>query len=147
VVNRWNEDCRGQFRKLAADTGAHQVVFKTLQAAFVEGGDAFLPRDLKLSRYRRGGDGALEPDHRGFAGNRCFRLYYSLQVDCRGNVTPCCFDKSSEYVMGNLLEDSFRDIWNGERFCNFRTTLNRRGRVLPMCRDCTEGIRRKHIHA
>ncbi|MHB9027130.1 MAG: radical SAM/SPASM domain-containing protein [Candidatus Latescibacterota bacterium] len=147
VVNRLNENSRGQFQKLAAETGVHQVVFKTLQAAFLEGGDTFVPRDSKLSRYRRGEHGKLEPDRREFFGNRCLRLYYSLQVDCRGDVVPCCFDKNSEYVMGNLLEDSFRNIWNGERFCSFRTTLNRQGRVLPMCRDCTEGLRRKHIHA
>jgi radical SAM protein with 4Fe4S-binding SPASM domain len=147
VVNRRNEDSLGQFRKLAKETGVHQVDFKTLQAVSMEGGDAFLPRAPELSRYRRGENGILEPDKRKLAGGRCLRIYYSLQVDCQGNVVPCCFDKNSAYVMGNLWEDSFRDIWNGERFYTFRSTLNRRGRILPMCRDCTEGLRRVHIHA
>ncbi len=56
-----------------------------------------------------------------------------------GNVVPCCFDKDSEYVMGNLLEDDFAAIWNGRRYRDFRRLLNERGRTLPMCGDCTEG--------
>jgi len=147
VVNRMNENLRGQFRKLASETGAHRVVFKTLQAASFDGGEAFLPRDAKLSRYRKGKDGKLEPRRWRMPGGGCFRIYHSLQIDCLGNAVPCCFDKNSEWVMGNLLEDSFSDVWNGPRFRSFRNELNRRGRILPMCRDCTEGLRKVHIHA
>ena len=147
VLNRANEGDRAKFRTLASETGVHRLVFKTLQAAFREGGEEYLPSDPKLSRYRKGRDGTLEPDRRRIVGDRCFRLYHSLQVDCRGNVVPCCFDKDSDHVLGNLLEEPFDAVWNGERSRAFRTLLNRWGRVAAMCRDCTEGLRRLTIHA
>lgn len=146
VLNRVNEGDRARFRAIAAETGAHRLVFKTLQAAFREGGEAYLPRDPKLSRYRKGRDGTLEPDRGGLFGNRCFRIYHSLQVDCHGNVVPCCFDKNSDHVLGNLLEGSFAQIWNGERSRAFRAMLNHRGRIPAMCRDCTEGLRRLTVN-
>ena len=129
--------------------GAHRTVFKTLQAASLSGGESLLPGDTNLTRYRKkrhGEDMRLETDRRWVLRNRCLRLYHSLQVDWEGNVVPCCFDKNSEYTMGNLLDEPFESIWNGERYRAFRNILNRQGRVLPMCRDCTEGLRRMHIH-
>ncbi len=147
VVNRMNEHEREGIRRIAAEAGAGRTVFKTLQATSIEGGDELLPGGSGLSRYRRTAEGRLEPDRSGVAKSRCLRLYHSLQIDWMGNVVPCCFDKDSEYVMGNLLEDDFAAIWNGRRYRDFRRLLNERGRTLPMCGDCTEGLRRMNIHA
>jgi len=161
VVNRMNERSRKRLRTLASETGARRVVFKTLQAASMPGGGELLPRDPRLSRYRTGADGGLETDRLGMLANRCLRLYHSFQVDWQGNVVPCCFDKNSEWVMGNLvmgspnyakhtsgcLSDTIDTVWNAPRYREFRRMLNRSGRALPMCRDCTEGLRRMNIYA
>ncbi len=146
VVSRANEKDLGKFRDIASGTGAHRVVFKTMQAASMEGGADFLPMNPEYSRYRRNGNGEYVPDEWSILRDRCLRLYYSLQVDWRGNVVPCCFDKDSGQILGNLLEESFQSVWNGERYRAFRNGMNRRGRILPMCRDCTEGLRRMSIH-
>lgn len=146
VVSRANERDLGKFRALAAGIGAHRVSFKTLQAASMEGGEGYLPGDSGLSRYRRDDNGRYIPERWRFLRDRCLRIYYSFQVDWRGNMLPCCFDKDSGQVMGNLLENAFETVWNGERYRTFRENINRRGRVLPMCRDCTEGLRRMSIH-
>jgi radical SAM protein with 4Fe4S-binding SPASM domain len=147
VVNRMNEHEREDIMRIASDTGVVRTVFKTLQAVSIAGGDDLLPGGNGLSRYRRTSDGRLEPDRTGIAKSRCLRLYHSLQIDWMGNVVPCCFDKDSEYIMGNLLEEDFPSIWNGKRYRDFRRLLNERGRVLPMCGDCSEGLRRMNIHA
>jgi radical SAM protein with 4Fe4S-binding SPASM domain len=153
VVTSRNEKNLAQFKTLARSLGVNRTVFKTLQISSLSGGESsysYLPGDPNLSRYRKiksGNDVRLETDRRRVLRDRCLRLYYSLQVDWEGNVVPCCFDKNSEYIMGNLLSESFETIWNGERFRSFRDGLNRRGRVLPMCRNCTEGLRRMNIHA
>ena len=136
---------RGAFVRLAESVGADRVVFKTIQAASMSGGESYLPGKTELTRYRTGDDGRLETDRQMFLKNRCLRIYYSFQVDWRGNVLPCCFDKNSEYIMGNLFNDSFGDIWNSEEFLSFRNILVTSGRILPMCGDCTEGLKRKTI--
>jgi radical SAM protein with 4Fe4S-binding SPASM domain len=153
VVNSHNEKNLAQFKTIARSLGASRTVFKTLQVSSLSEGESshsYLPNDPKLTRYRKNKSGKeirLETDRRMALRSRCLRLYYSLQIDWEGNVVPCCFDKNSEYIVGNLLCESFETIWNGERFRSFRNGLNRRGRVLPMCRNCTEGLRRMNIHA
>ncbi len=140
-----NVHALGQFCDFGKTLGADRVVCKTLQAAWIPGGETKLPSDPCLTRYRRTGDGTLVPDRYKFIGDRCLRLYYSCQIDWRGNVLPCCFDKDSERVMGNVFESGFEDIWNGGEYRAFRALLNRKGRCLEMCRDCSEGLKRVYI--
>ena len=147
LLTRANEARRDDIVRLARTIGARRVVFKTLQAASMKGGAEFLPDDRRFSRYRWLPGGGFEPDRSMLLDNRCMRMYASFQMDWRGGVVPCCFDKDSEWTMGNLLEESFESIWNSERYRGFRAMLNREGRVVPMCRDCTEGLRRMNIHA
>ena len=146
LVTRGNASSLKEVGAFARSLGADRAVFKTLQAAWLDGGDAMLPDDPKLTRYRRTADGALETDRYPFIGNRCLRLYYSFQIDWQGNVVPCCFDKNSEHVLGNILNTDFNHIWNGPAYRAFRDTMNRTGRVLPMCRDCSEGVKRMEFN-
>jgi radical SAM protein with 4Fe4S-binding SPASM domain len=37
-------------------------------------------------------------------------------VDAQGNVYPCIFMSCDEFNMGNLLKESFDDIWRSEKF-------------------------------
>jgi radical SAM protein with 4Fe4S-binding SPASM domain len=151
VVNNRNENDLYRYKALGRSLGVQGIEFKTLQAASLPGGESSgvgIPNDPKLSRYhkkQRGENVILEPDYNWMLRNRCLRLYYSFQVDWKGNVLPCCFDKNSEYLLGNLLDEPFDTIWNGEKYRTFRAELNSNGRKLPMCRDCTEGLRRMNI--
>ncbi|HUT63200.1 MAG TPA: radical SAM protein [Anaerolineae bacterium] len=134
------------FKSLASSIGAHHVIFKTLQALSMKNRASYLPSNLNYTRYRRNAQGNLETDRRWFLKNRCLRLYYSFQIDWQGNVLPCCFDKDSVYIMGNVFQDSISKIWNSDKYRSFRNKLNSMGRVLPMCRDCTEGLKKITLH-
>jgi len=146
LVTRKNTGDIDKFKSFAHSLGANRVVFKTIQAISMENGVSYLPDNMKHTRYRKNAEGLLETDRLWFLKNRCLRLYYSFQVDWEGNVLPCCFDKDSTYSMGNLLRDPFRLIWNSAQYRSFRDMLNRQGRVLPMCRDCTEGLKGMNLH-
>jgi radical SAM protein with 4Fe4S-binding SPASM domain len=147
VLNRMNAHGRAKLRQLVSDAGVRRVIFKTLQAASMPEGEEMLPLDAPLTRYRTLEGGGIEPDRRGILAKRCLRLYHSFQVDWEGNVVPCCFDKDSGRIMGNLVDDAFDTIWNSPPYREFRKMVNRNGRVYPMCRDCTEGLRRITINA
>ena len=140
------ESALGNFRAFGQSLGADRVVCKTLQAAWISGGERKLPADARLTRYRRNGDGSLVPDRYPFLGNRCLRLYYSSQIDWQGNVVPCCFDKNSDHIMGNVFDQPFHEIWNGGKYRAFRSMLNRRGRCFDMCRDCSEGLKKVYVN-
>jgi len=145
IATRDTVSALDDFESFAASLGVHRAVVKTVQAASMENGGDFLPGDMGLTRYRRDGKGGLETDRRFPFRNRCLRIYYSFQIDWRGNVLPCCFDKDSEFVMGNVFNDAVETIWNSPEFRSFRKTIAEKGRIFPMCRDCTEGLKRRYV--
>jgi len=63
-------------------------------------------------------------------GRECPQLLAYAYVTLDGDVTPCCH--LPRLVMGNLREQSLREIWHGGRYRHFRTTY----RSSPTCREC-----------
>lgn len=64
-----------------------------------------------------------EDRHRYWAG--CQRPWTLSYVTANGNVFPCCIAPctAEDYtgaILGNVLEEPFDDIWNGERYQAFR---------------------------
>ena len=76
--------------------------------------------------------------HRPWAG--CQRPWTLSYVTANGNVVPCCISPwvARDYeklVLGNALEQPFRDIWDGERYRRFRTEFES-DRPPDPCRGC-----------
>ena len=52
--------------------------------------------------------------------NRCSVGFDSSFITALGDVLPCCF---SDEVMGNVKQQSFREIWYGAKYTTFRKRL------------------------
>ena len=65
---------------------------------------------------------------------RCLSPWMVAYVLPDGSVKPCL---SLGYVMGDLHEASFKEIWNGKRAVEFRRFMKERG-YFPVCPRCTE---------
>ena len=50
----------------------------------------------------------------------CHYPYTSVQINENGDVHCCCHPWCSSYSFGNILKQSFKEIWNGERAQEFR---------------------------
>jgi radical SAM protein with 4Fe4S-binding SPASM domain len=77
-------------------------------------------------------------DARPWAG--CQRPWTLSYVTANGNVLPCCISPwvAKDYartILGNALEERFADIWNGERYQQFRTDFESDTPPDP-CRGC-----------
>jgi radical SAM protein with 4Fe4S-binding SPASM domain len=62
-----------------------------------------------------------------------------LVVQWDGTVVPCCRDYNGVNAVGNVREQSLREIWNGERYAAFRRqhrSGDYDGNIF--CRDCME---------
>ena len=59
-----------------------------------------------------------EPPYR--PANRCSVGFDSAMVTAQGQVVPCCF---STEVMGCVRKNTFRDIWYGKTYVDFRQRL------------------------
>lgn len=47
----------------------------------------------------------------------CYDPWYTVSINYKGEVNPCCM---SQEVMGNLAQQSFEEIWRGEKYAGFR---------------------------
>jgi MoaA/NifB/PqqE/SkfB family radical SAM enzyme len=100
-------------------------------------GLTFMPKD---SRYRR-----FVSDEHGsrirLARNPCKRPWMNPSIHWDGKVSLCTFDAQDHYVMGDLVKESFRDIWRGEIYSKFRCQFRHNYRAIPFCEGCTNAFK------
>ena len=66
----------------------------------------------------------------------CLNPWTSVSIHKNGNVVPCCRVWNTEWVYGNLYDESLEDIWKGQKVAEFQQ-LHRDGTNLPFfCRSC-----------
>jgi radical SAM protein with 4Fe4S-binding SPASM domain len=67
----------------------------------------------------------------------CRNLWERMTVYWNGDVTTCIADLDGKAVVGNLREQSLREVWTGARLREIRT-LHRSGAfdALPLCSAC-----------
>ena len=69
--------------------------------------------------------------------NRCMSPWMVAYVFPDGSVRPC---QSLNYSIGNIRDDSFKQVWNGEKALTFRKIL-KKDKCFPVCTRCTEFYR------
>ncbi len=130
-------------KRLAREWGVDRIVFKTaqLENRAREEGETWLPDDPHLRRYDLVNDRWIL---RRSASFFCKRLFSSAVVLWNGDVVPCCFDKDGKYIMGNTLQNGFKEVWKSAKFQEFRKNWIPRRRPL-ICENCTEGLRKLYV--
>jgi radical SAM protein with 4Fe4S-binding SPASM domain len=68
-------------------------------------------------------------------------MWSTAIVTVDGDVVPCCFDKFAGHAMGNLNDQNFGDIWNGEKYKSFRETVIKSRALVDICSQCPQGRR------
>lgn len=139
LVVRPNEHQVPEVYALADQLGVNQVVLKTAQIYEYEKGSDLIPLQEKYSRYRKL-DNGLYAIKNNF-DSHCWKMWHSCVVTWDGKVVPCCFDKDSHFVLGNLKEQSFKEIWFGEQYQAFRASILKSRSEIEICKNCTEGTK------
>lgn len=57
---------------------------------------------------------------KGFGFKPCDSLFFGCAILTEGTVVPCCKDIEGRLPLGNILEQSFDEIWNSEAYNNLR---------------------------
>jgi len=137
LVNKINEHQVNEVRQLAKEHDV-SLSLKSMQIINKEDIDSWLPRSKRFRRYKlMHGEYVL----RNSFPDRCARLWFNPVITWDGKVIPCCFDKNGEHIMGDLNNDSFRDIWEGSKYRIFRKSITSGRYMIEICRNCTSGIR------
>ena len=131
-----NEHQIRDIKKLGKKLGVGKVVIKTAQVKDMSCRNNLVPAGEKLSRYKFV-NGHYELKNK--PDNRCWRVWSSPVITFNGHIVPCCFDKNAEHSMGEVVATSFRDIWKGDYFRNFRERILKDRKTINICRNCTSG--------
>lgn len=65
----------------------------------------------------------------------CGSLFETLTILSNGDVVPCCYDLVGEVVFGNVFESNIFDLWNSQKYSEFRANF-RRQIYSDLCRKC-----------
>jgi len=137
ILMKQNEDQVDAARQMARDFGVDRLSLKTAQVYTEEDARTFLPTDESMSRYDYGKEGVRT---KGKIKNSCRHLWFSTVVNWDGAVSPCCFDKDVHYGLGDTRKGhTFDEIWEGERYADFRNAILKDRASVPICNNCSEG--------
>lgn len=139
LVVKPNEHQIPEVYRLAKELGVDEVKLKTAQIYNFEDGSDLIPSIDQYSRYQKGVDGKYRI--KNSLDNNCWKMWQSCVITWDGKVLPCCFDKDAQYVMGDLTKNTFEEIWGGEKYHDFRSTLFKSRSEIEMCKNCTEGTK------
>jgi radical SAM protein with 4Fe4S-binding SPASM domain len=138
LVVKHNEHQIEDIKKLAKEIGVDEVRFKSAQVYDYENDpNNLIPVNEKYSRYKRNADGSFKAKNK-FA-NRCWKLWHANVITWDGLVVPCCFDKDAMHRLGNLKNESFKNIWHNENYKQFRGELMKSRKNIDICANCSEG--------
>lgn len=128
-----------EVKVLAKKLSVDKLEMKTAQIYDFEKGSELIPDQNKYSRYRQNGQQhySIKSD----LMNKCWKMWHSCVMTWDGDIVPCCFDKDARYVMGNIHDQSFTDIWNGPKYHDFRSRLFSNRSEIDICKNCTEGLK------
>ena len=137
LVVRPNEHQIAEVKQLAKEMGVDEVGLKTAQIYDYQHGSNLIPTIDYYSRYQNNGDGTWSFKNKLL--DHCWKMWHSCVITWDGLVVPCCFDKDAEYRMGDLQQQTFRQLWHSPPYRNFRTQLLKGREHIEMCRNCSEG--------
>lgn len=77
--------------------------------------------------------------------NRCDNLESTITIRWNGDVVACCYDLTSMMVLGNILEQSLEEIWNGSKYIAVRSALYQY-KPASICKGCNAICKPKYLY-
>ena len=138
LVVKPNEHQIEDIKKLAKEIGVDEVRFKTAQIYdYATDPNQLIPTTDKFSRYKKDAAGNYIPKNK--LANRCWKMQHANVITWDGLVVPCCFDKDAMHQLGNLKNQSFKEVWNNDNYKQFRSELLKSRKNIDICANCSEG--------
>ena len=139
LVVKPNEHQIEEARGIAKKIGVDDILFKTAQIYDFKNGNTLIPTLDQYSRYRKKKDGTYEIKNK--LRNSCWKMWQSCVITWDGSVVPCCFDKDAKYKLGELKQQSFKEIWFSKGYQSFRQSILKSRSEIDICTNCTEGLK------
>ena len=139
LVVKHNEHQIAAIKKMAKEIGVDEVRFKTAQVYdYLTDPNNLIPTIDKYSRYKKNKDGSYSAKNK--LANRCWKMQHANVITWDGLVVPCCFDKDATHQLGNLKNQSFKEVWKNDNYKQFRSELMKSRKNIDICANCSEGV-------
>lgn len=138
IAFKHNEHQIPEIKKLAKEIGVDELGIKTAQIYDYQTSNEFIPENEDLSRYSKTETGYQIKNK---LLNQCWRMWRGSVITWDGLVVPCCFDKDATHRFGNITKQSFKSVWSGEQYNNFRKSILKSRKEIDICTNCTEGTK------
>jgi radical SAM protein with 4Fe4S-binding SPASM domain len=66
----------------------------------------------------------------------CAQPFKRVLVRHDGSVLPCCDLSAINMPVGNIYQESIKEIWDGEKISKLRESVRNPKKLPPTCRDC-----------
>lgn len=95
------------------------------------------PAALKEEWFVQKEGGGYE-EFRGQIESPCFYLYRSFTTNPDGGTAPCCVVNGEKNDFGHIIDHSFDEIWNNEKYQSARALFRNGGKssTPTVCDDC-----------
>lgn len=67
--------------------------------------------------------------------NFCDHVENTVTVRWNGDIVPCCYDLTSQYVIGNIHQADLSTIWNNTQYLRLRRSIHEMN-FIPLCDSC-----------
>jgi radical SAM protein with 4Fe4S-binding SPASM domain len=139
LVVKPNEHQIQEVNKMAKELGVDEVVLKSAQIYDYENGSPLIPEQEQYARYKKMPDGTYKIKNKLVDG--CWKMWHSCVITWDGLVVPCCFDKDAHHRLGSVKQTSFTELWQGNKYEDFRKALLKGRSQIEICKNCTEGTK------
>jgi radical SAM protein with 4Fe4S-binding SPASM domain len=140
LVVKPNEHQIADVKALGKKVGVDAVWLKTAQVYDYENDpNQLIPTNNKYSRYKK--DTAGDTTTKNKLGNYCWKMWHSNVITWDGLVVPCCFDKDAMHRLGNLKNQTFKEVWQNDNYHYFRKELMQSRKNIDICANCSEGTK------
>ncbi len=67
----------------------------------------------------------------------CYWLWSDPHIKWDGTVVPCCQDVNAVYPLGNMMENSFGELWNSSKMIRLRQMhIDGKAGEILLCKNC-----------
>lgn len=139
LVVKQNEHEIKNLYQLAEELQVDEVRLKSAQVYDYKHGNPLIPDNLAYSRYKKQKDGTYSLKVK--TGNHCWRMWSSCVLTWDGKLVPCCFDKDAQHPLGDVKLNSFKEVWKGKTYNEFRRAVLVNRNEIDICSNCSEGAK------
>ena len=95
----------------------------------------WIPLQTQGGFCKDGLSGVVGEDDHKVSPMPCWSLFKGVYIDVDLNVRTCCYGHGKDHVIGNLKDDSLRNILSSNQLTNMKT-MHLRNQIPMQCRKC-----------